>query len=99
MTALIHVLGSDIPHHNHTVLRFFNEHLAATGIHAREFMLAGQDDGMSDAYPNLHLHFYGSKQALAKGCYCQSAGQQAATFLFPRSIQHRYLAGTVARGD
>ncbi|ORJ49819.1 4-alpha-L-fucosyltransferase [Kluyvera intermedia] len=82
MTALIHVLGSDIPHHNHTVLRFFDEHLAATGIHAREFMLAGQDDGMSDAYPNLHLHFYGSKQALAKAVIAKAQGNRQQRFFF-----------------
>lgn len=82
MTALIHVLGSDIPHHNHTVLRFFNEHLAATGIHAREFMLAGQDDGMSDAYPSLHLHFYGSKQAIAKAVIAKAQSNRQQRFFF-----------------
>ena len=62
MTVLIHVLGSDIPHHNRTVLRFFNDALAATSEHAREFMVVGKDDGLSDSCPALSVQFFPGKK-------------------------------------
>lgn len=82
MTALIHVLGSDIPHHNQTVLRFFNDHLAASGEHAREFMVAGRDEGQSADYPALTLHFYPGKKALAKAVVERAQAQRQQRFFF-----------------
>ena len=82
MTALIHVLGSDIPHHNHTVLRFFNESLAAAGPNARDFMLAGQDSGISEMYPALRLQFFGSKQALAQAVIAKAKANRQQRFFF-----------------
>ncbi|WP_348257530.1 TDP-N-acetylfucosamine:lipid II N-acetylfucosaminyltransferase, partial [Salmonella enterica] len=60
MTVLLHVLGSDIPHHTHTVLRFFNDTLAATREHAREFLVAGEDTGFTESCPALSRRCYGS---------------------------------------
>lgn len=82
MTALIHVLGSDIPHHNQTVLRFFNDQLAASGEHAREFMIAGRDDGQSAAYPALTLHFYPGKKALASAVVQRAKARREQRFFF-----------------
>ena len=65
MTALIHVLGSDIPHHNQTVLRFFNDELAADA-RARTFMVVGDATGMRDAYPALEITCYPGKKSLAQ---------------------------------
>ncbi|WLI76626.1 TDP-N-acetylfucosamine:lipid II N-acetylfucosaminyltransferase [Kosakonia sp. H02] len=82
MTALIHVLGSDIPHHNQTVLRFFNDTLAASGEHAREFMVVGRDDEQRAAYPALTLHFYPDKKTLAKALIAQAKAQRQQRFFF-----------------
>jgi len=82
MTALIHVLGSNIPHHNQTVLRFFNDHLAQTGEHAREFMVAGPDDGYSTVFPALRLRFFGDKKSLAQAVVAQAKADRGQRFFF-----------------
>ncbi|POP42679.1 TDP-N-acetylfucosamine:lipid II N-acetylfucosaminyltransferase [Superficieibacter electus] len=78
MTALIHVLGSDIPHHNLTVLRFFNEELAATSEHAREFMVVGRNA----AYPALSLTCYADKKTLAQAVIARAKADRRQRFFF-----------------
>lgn len=82
MTVLIHVLGSDIPHHNQTVLRFFNDSLAATSEHARTFMVAGQDAGFSESCPALSLSFYSGKKALADAVIAKAKADRQQRFFF-----------------
>lgn len=82
MTALIHVLGSDIPHHNQTVLRFFNDELADSGQHAREFMVVGTEKGQHEAYPALTLSFYASKKALADAVLAKAKANRTQRFFF-----------------
>jgi len=82
MTALIHVLGSDIPHHNQTVLRFFNDELAAIGEHAREFMVAGNIADAGTAFPALTVTCYSGKKALAEAVIAKAKGDRAQRFFF-----------------
>ena len=82
MTALIHVLGSDIPHHNQTVLRFFNDELAAEGSHAREFMVVGSEQGWREAFPALSLSFYPGKKALAQAVVAKAKANRQQRFFF-----------------
>jgi 4-alpha-L-fucosyltransferase (Fuc4NAc transferase). len=80
MTALIHVLGSDIPHHNQTVLRFFNDELAAQGAHAREFMVVG--NGLAAEFPALSLSFYPNKKTLAQAVIAKAKANRKQRFFF-----------------
>ena len=82
MTALIHILGSDIPHHNQTVLRFFNDELASGDPDAREFMVAGQDKGLSEAFPALTIRFWPDKASLAKAVVAKAKADRKQRFFF-----------------
>jgi len=82
MTVLIHVLGSDIPHHNQTVLRFFSEELADGCEHAREFMVVGNESALQAAGPNLSLRFYADKKALATAVVEKAKADRTQRFFF-----------------
>lgn len=82
MTELIHILGSDIPHHNHTVLRFFVEELAAEPAHARRFMVVSRDESLAAAYPALDIDRYEDKSALAKAVVVNAKANRQQRFFF-----------------
>ncbi|WP_312984564.1 TDP-N-acetylfucosamine:lipid II N-acetylfucosaminyltransferase [Atlantibacter sp.] len=65
MNPLIHILGSDIPHHNQTVLHYFNDELASLGSVARRFMVVSQDPLLQSEYPALEIARYPDKKALS----------------------------------
>lgn len=82
MTALIHVLGSDIPHHNQTVLRFFSEELAAGSAQARQFMVVGNESALRAAGPNLSLAVYSNKKTLATAVIEKAKANRKQRFFF-----------------
>jgi len=82
MTALIHILGSDIPHHNQTVLRFFNDELAAGSADARVFLVASRDESLSAQFPALNITTWPDKAALAKAVVAKAKANRAQRFFF-----------------
>ncbi len=82
MTVLIHVLGSDIPHHNQTVLRFFNDELAAGSASARDFMVVDKTQGAGASFPALNITFWPDKASLAKAVIARAKANREQRFFF-----------------
>ncbi|MGC8426393.1 TDP-N-acetylfucosamine:lipid II N-acetylfucosaminyltransferase [Mixta calida] len=83
MTTLIHVLGSDIPHHNQTVLRFFNDVMseAQPCPAPRLFMVVSQDEVLQTAFQALQVEIYPNKKALAQAVLQRARDRQTRFFL------------------
>lgn len=66
--TLTHVLGSAIPHHNLTVLNFFNDVMQAElpPEQPRHFMVVTQQPEAFAALHHLHIETFSSKRSLAK---------------------------------
>ncbi|GAA2688046.1 MULTISPECIES: TDP-N-acetylfucosamine:lipid II N-acetylfucosaminyltransferase [Actinosynnema] len=63
---MIHLLGSDIPHHNSTVLRFFDRVVARTSPSRPVFWVTAADPHALGEHPNLDVTVFPTRRALAR---------------------------------
>lgn len=64
MKKIYHVLSSNIPHHNNTVLQFFEQRLRDKISEAMaKFLVVGKD--LIRTYPNLNVEEFSSKKEIA----------------------------------
>lgn len=84
MTTLIYVLGSDIVHHNNTMLRFFNDHLVTEAALAYKprFIVASKDNALQTHYPTLEIECLADKKQVAQRVIALAKANKHQRFLF-----------------
>lgn len=98
MTTLIHVLGADLPHHNQTVLRFFNDVLVTISPHTREFWVVSQDRALPSAFPELSITLYPTKQAMTVAVLAKARARRAQHFFFHGQFNARLWLALLTGG-
>lgn len=83
MTNVIHLLGSDIPHHNQTVLSFFDQQLhdVVPVPVPRQFWLVSQQPAIARSFTRLNIRIFADKAALATAVIAM-AGRERDTRFF-----------------
>lgn len=102
--TLTHVLGSDIPHHNHTVLRFFNEVISSQLPldTPRRFMVVTPTPAALQAYPALQIETFPDKRTLARAVINRAADRQQRFFFhgqFNPGLWLALLSGKLRRNQ
>ncbi|WP_273804711.1 TDP-N-acetylfucosamine:lipid II N-acetylfucosaminyltransferase [Providencia rettgeri] len=84
MTTLIHVLGSNLPHHNQTVLTFFNDVISQEMAPSQKphFMVVSDDAGLADAYPQLEIDVFANKKSIANSVIKRAKADRRTRFFF-----------------
>lgn len=98
MTTLIHILGADIPHHNQTVLRFFNEVLA-TALPAeqpRQFWVVNCPPALQQTFNALNIRDFSSKAALAQAVLQLARANRQTRFFFHGQFNLRIWLGMLS---
>lgn len=94
MSDLFHVLGSDVSHHNETVLRFFAETLSGR-VEARlveRFLIVASDDRLARRFPRLRIDVHRDKRAIARAVCRIARDRRARFFLHGQFNPYLWLA-------
>lgn len=90
MTTLIHVLGSNIPHHNQTVLTYFNDVLChqLAGLEKPIFKVVSRDKTLAQSFPALQIELFEDKSRLRRLSLPKLNRINRAVFSFMVNLTH-----------
>ena len=103
MTRVIHLLGSDIAHHNATVLGFFNQvlHEAFPPAARREFWVVSGQSALAAQHAHLDIRQFNTKADLAQAAIATGRQQRSTRFFchgqFNPHLWMALLAGRLKR--